>query len=111
MAILGRRGHESHGLVRPESVVWPGYAQIVPVGAHILRMDHPESEANPLTPLLPTPSTGVSLEHGLASHRRMFEIAETDTDAAITYALDGARIFQALRQQNPIQPEWVAVHE
>ena len=41
----------------------------------------------------------------------MFEIAETDTDAAITYALDGARIFQALRQQNPIQPEWVAVHE
>lgn len=53
----------------------------------------------------------VSLENGLAAHRRMFEIAETDPAAAITHALDGARIFQALKLQNPIQPEWVTVHE
>ncbi|MCP9827914.1 hypothetical protein KBZ19_05380 [Synechococcus sp. L2F] len=57
------------------------------------------------------PAADVSLELGLAAHSRMLEIGESDSAAAITHALEGARIFQALRQQNPVQPDWVSVHE
>ncbi|MCX5926883.1 MAG: hypothetical protein NTZ23_06130 [Cyanobium sp. LacPavin_0920_WC12_MAG_63_22] len=41
----------------------------------------------------------------------MMELGEADIGAAITHALEGARIFRGLRDREPIQPPWVAVHE
>lgn len=88
-----------------------GCAQLLPAAVYPLRMGKNDPEAKSLALLRSTPVNDVSFEHGLAAHRRMFDIADEDPAAAITHALDGARIFQALKQQNPIQPEWLTVHE
>jgi hypothetical protein len=62
----------------------------------------------PQRPLLPFDG---SLEMGLVAHKRMIELGETDIGAAVTHALEGARIFRGLREQEPAQPQWAAVHE
>ncbi len=57
----------------------------------------------------------ISLAAGLAAHRRMLELVDTDSDpdigAGVEHALKGARIFLALQQHFPPQPDWVMVHE
>lgn len=48
---------------------------------------------------------------GVACHRRMLELHGTDPDAAIELALVGEGLYRHLQQQDPDQPDWVAVHD